>query len=383
MLSELSSTITRSDIGLYRDDGLGVMRGIGKPEIERRKKKIIQIFKKHDLKITVSTGMTAVDYLDLEFDLKFNSFKPYRKPGSEPIYVHKHSNHPPSILKQIPKNIAHRLSDNSSNQAIYQRAAPDYVKALQQGGFNDNLEYSAERPARRNRKRKVIWFNPPYSASVKTNIGREFLRLIRTHFHGRHAFRSIFNRHSVKLSYSCTKNMASIINGHNKKILNVRQEESVDQRTCNCRNKDACPLGNECLTENIVYEATVTSAGQPDDEVKAYIGLCSTSFKDRLAVHKQHMNHRIHRTKCELANHIWNLKDAGKNFILKWKILKKVRGRLVGGACRLCTTEQLLMVDYPDKNKLLNTRFIEKCRHGAKYSLASVVPRTRARVTGD
>ena len=120
-------------------------------------------------------------------------------------------------------------------------------------------------------------------------------------------------------------------------------------------------LGNECLIENTVHEATVTPANRPDEESKIYIGLCSTSFKDRLAAHKQHMNHRIHRTKCELANYIWDLKDAGKNFILKWKILKKVKGRLVGGACRLCTTEQLFMVDYPDKSKLLNTRFIEKC----------------------
>ena len=210
----MSGTVARSDIGLYRDDGLGVMKGIGKPEIERRKKKIIHIFKKHGLNITVSTGMSSVDYLDVEFefDLKNNSFKPYRKAGNEPIYVHKQSNHPQSILKQIPKSIAHRLSDNSSSETIYQRAAPDYTKALELGGFTENLEYCPERPARRNRKRKVIWFNPPYSANVKTNIGREFLKLIRIHFHDRHVFHSIFHKHSVKLSYSCTKNISLIMN---------------------------------------------------------------------------------------------------------------------------------------------------------------------------
>ena len=114
-----------------------------------------------------------------------------------------------------------------------------------------------------------------------------------------------------------------------------------------------------------------------------YIGLCCTTFKERLAVHKQHMKHRIHRTKCELASYVWSLKDTGKSFDIKWNILKKIRGRLVGGACRLCTTEQLIMIEYPDKSKLLNTRFIEKCRHGAKYSLASVGTRTRARETVD
>ena len=57
MLTELDGVINKADIGLYRDDGLGVMRQLGKPEIERRKKIIIQIFKQHKLGITVSAGM--------------------------------------------------------------------------------------------------------------------------------------------------------------------------------------------------------------------------------------------------------------------------------------------------------------------------------------
>ena len=84
------------------------------------------------------------------------------------------------------------------------------------------------------------------------------------------------------------------------------------------------------------------------------------------------MNNRIHRKKCELANYVWDLKDANKKFDIKWKILKKVRGRLVGGACRLCTTEQMFLLEHADKGNLLNTRIIEKCRHGAKYSLSSI-----------
>ena len=38
MLSEISEVIGKEDIGLYRDDGLGIMRQVGGPEIERRKK---------------------------------------------------------------------------------------------------------------------------------------------------------------------------------------------------------------------------------------------------------------------------------------------------------------------------------------------------------
>ena len=93
------------------------------------------------------------------------------------------------------------------------------------------------------------------------------------------------------------------------------------------------------------------------------------------------MNNKAHRTKCELANHVWELKDAGKEFKLEWKILKKVRGRLVGGACRLCTTEQLYIVEHEDRNNLLNSKCVEKCRHGDKYSLKSVI-NTRRQMRG-
>jgi len=97
MLSQISGVIDPADIGLYRDDGLAVSRRLGKPEIERRKKKIIQIFKQNKLGITAESGMTTVVYLDIEFDLKNNSFRPYKKPNNEPLYVHKSSNHPPSV----------------------------------------------------------------------------------------------------------------------------------------------------------------------------------------------------------------------------------------------------------------------------------------------
>ena len=367
MLSEISTVINKNDIGLYRDDGLGVLKRIGRPEIERLKKRIIQIFKQHGLNITVVTGLHVVDYLDVEFDLKKDLFKPYRKPDNDPLYVHKNSNHPPNILKQIPKGIERRLSEISSNEEIFKQSTPLYEEALRKSGFGDKLEYCAEPTRRRRRKRKIIWFNPPYSMNVKTNIGREFLRLLRIHFHRQHVFRKIFNKNTVKLSYSCTKNIFSIISGHNRQITKALPPAS---RECNCRIREQCPLDNKCLTDNIIYEGTVVS--HSDGVSKDYRGLCSTVWKDRWAVHNQHMNHRIHRTKCELAKYVWDLKDQNRTFTITWKILKKVYGRMVGGACRLCTTEKLFIIEHPNKSRLLNSNCIEKCRHGDKFLLASV-----------
>ena len=51
------------------------------------------------------------------------------------------------------------------------------------------------------RKRKIIWHNPPYSANIKTNIGKTFLNLIKNkHFPKTNKLQKIFNRNTVKIS---------------------------------------------------------------------------------------------------------------------------------------------------------------------------------------
>ena len=65
-----------------------------------------------------------------------------------------------------------------------------------------------------------IWFNQPFSKTVSTKIGHYFLNLLDKLFPKNHKFHSIFNRNNVKVSYSCTRNMKSIIPNHNKTILN-------------------------------------------------------------------------------------------------------------------------------------------------------------------
>ena len=50
-------------------------------------------------------------------------------------------------------------------------------------------------------------------------------------------------------------NMKNIISSHNKKITNSYNE--INGKTCNCRNKNICPLDNRCLTDKIVYKSEV------------------------------------------------------------------------------------------------------------------------------
>ena len=53
---------------------------------------------------------------------------------------------------------------------------------------------------------------------------------------------------------------------------------------------------------------------------------------------------------------------------------EKVKGRLVAGACKLCTCEKLRIVDYPEPARLLNSNWIQKCVHARKYLLAFFKP---------
>ena len=81
-------------------------------------------------------------------------------------------------------------------------------------------EYNSNKKTKqKNRKRNIIWFNPPYSKNVVTKVGHYFLKLLDKHFPRHHKLHKIFNRNTVKVSYSCTKNIKSIINCHNKKVL--------------------------------------------------------------------------------------------------------------------------------------------------------------------
>ena len=76
-------------------------------------------------------------------------------------------------------------------------------------GFKEKLGYQQKdvnANSNRNKKkhqRKIIWFKTPVSKSVKTNLGKEFFKLLKRHFPKCHKMSKIFNKNTVKLSYSC------------------------------------------------------------------------------------------------------------------------------------------------------------------------------------
>ena len=133
-----------------------------------------------------------------------------------------------------------RLSDISYDEEEFEKSAPLYQKALEESGFAHHLKYIPPQSSnRRTRRRNIIWFNPPYCKSVKTNVGRHFLKLINKHFPSHHKLHKMINKNNVKVSYSCLDNVGSKISQHNKSIICPKKEEP--SKTCSCPKKKTNP----------------------------------------------------------------------------------------------------------------------------------------------
>ena len=231
----------KTNIGLYRDDGLAVFRNASSLHCEKIKKEFQKLFQQHGLKLIIKCNLEIVDFLDVTLNLTDSTYKPYHKPNDEICYINKESNHPPSITKQLPISIETRLSTISSNKKV---SVSIYQEPIDKSGYNHKLKFQkagTNNTQSRQQKRNIIWSNQPFSKSVVTKIGKTFLRLIDKHFPSHHKLNKLFNQNNVKISYSCMPNVK-----HNKTVLDTPTNTS--ERTCNCINKGKCLLQEKCLT---------------------------------------------------------------------------------------------------------------------------------------
>jgi len=111
--------------------------------------------------------------------------------------------------------------------------------------------------------------------NVQTNAGKIVLKLVKKHFPKNHMLHKLF---------TCMPNIATIISGHNKQVLNPKQET----HSCNCRRKTECPLSNECLTPSVIYQAEIKN--DKNNDKKTCIGASATPFKERF---RNHIKDRI------------------------------------------------------------------------------------------
>ena len=287
--------------------------------------------------------------------------------------------------KQLPRSIEKRLSQLSSFKDIFYETTPYYGQRLASCGYNEKLTYQQKgennennKNIGKNRKRNIIWFNPPYSKSLKTNIGKYFFRLLNKHFPPGHKLYKIFNKNTLKLSYSCMPNLNAKIDGHNKKILENTPPPKA--KLCNCLKKENCPMRGACLTENVLYYARISC----DDETckpKLYKGICETTFKKRYANHKKSFNAEKNKNDTKLSTEHWKL--ANKNLYprISWSIKGNYKSYNPNSKKRsLCLHEKLEIVDDPEEI-LLNKRseVISQRRHRNKYKLKTLVSNKKDR----
>ena len=221
-----------------------------------------------------------VNFLDITLDLRTGSYKPYMKENDTPLYVHSGSNHPPRILKNIPISVNRRLSKISSSKELFEKAVPPYQNALRKSGYDHKLQYEipkTNKSKKKNRKRPVTWFNPPFSVNIQSNVGKEFLQLLDRAFPPSNPLHRLFTRQTVKLAYKCMPNMAASVARHNNKVL---RSEKSDPKPCNCEGGvGSCPVLGACKQKGVIYEACVKQRSSGKKET--YTGLTGRCFKDR------------------------------------------------------------------------------------------------------
>ena len=374
LLSLLSTISSKQNIGLYRDDGLAVFKNISGPQSEKIKKQFQKVFNENDLQIEIMCNQKIVNYLDVTLNLNNGTYKPFRKPNDETLYINAKSNHPPNIVKQLPVSIENRLRDLSSSKQIFEEAAVHYQEALTKCGYDYKLTYETpdnqtQTNRNRSRKRNVLWFNPPFSRNVSTNVAKYFLDLIDKHFPINHKYRKLFNRNNLKVSYSCMQNMNSIVNAHNKKIMAEENREKT--KTCSCPRNTICPLNGNCLSENTLYAGTISS-NLPNYQDKEYAGMTAPPWKLRFGNHKLSFNNRKYE-KCEIAKEVWKIKDQGGDFNVEWRIIGHDPSyNPVAKKCNLCIAEKLYIAENIESDlvRLIHTRdeMITKYRHRNKYA---------------
>ena len=160
--------------------------------------------------------------------------------------------------------------------------------------------------------------------------------------------------------------MKNLIKQHNSRVLS--EPASHQEKSCNCRNKNSCPLDGNCQVKNNVYKATV----RREENYCIYYGTAEGEFKTRYNNHTNSFRHRKSINETELSKYIWQMNEKNIDFNLKWEIgaftyLYKCGTR----RCGLCLTEKLLIIR-GDPLISLNkrTELMSKCRHRNKFTLA-------------
>ena len=218
-----------------------------------------------------------------------------------------------------------------------------------------NLSCNESNQRNRNqRNRNIIWYNPPFDLQVKTNIGKTFLQLLDRNFPPHHRLHKIINKSTVKISYSSMPNMTSHISYHNKSIIQESKKwQHQNPKKCDCQVAENCLLNGNCKQSAVIHQADVT----PEiDKKHTYNELTEGPFKERLFGHRTSFKYGKYKYKSKLSSFIWEIKNKGQNFEIRWSVIRGSNPYKVGSKKFNLRFWEKFHIMTEDKDKLLNER---------------------------
>ena len=120
----------------------------------------------------------------------------------------------------------------------------------------------------------------------------------------------------------------------------------------------------------MIYQAKVI------DKKAEYIGMTTTSFKQRFANHKKSFKHQDYQNETALSSFIWD-KNLNPTPNIQWKILKKTSKYQPGQkACQICVSEKYFIIKGLLKPKNINkkTDIASQCVHRRDATLKYFKP---------
>ena len=174
---------------------------------------------------------------------------------------------------------------------------------------------SPQPPNKKRNRRYVTWFNPSFDCNVKTKTCAKFLRLIDKHFPKGHPLRPLINRDTGKIGYRCLPSMAKAISNHSNKVLNNNQPtQNPQEKLCNCKQKEDCPMGGESMFETrVIISSNCKTEGE---DAQNYVGTTASSIKERYSVKlqswriKRHNIERLYLAAQKRREEIWTRKTV-------------------------------------------------------------------------
>ena len=125
-------------IGLFRDDGLALVKGITEADITWINNWFDDLFPNFSFEIKIAK---SIEFLDITISITNETIvtAPYSKPSCTHKYVPPQSGHDRMVISAIPYSVFYRLKLISSTKNIFEEAAKEYWNYLLKSGYDENL----------------------------------------------------------------------------------------------------------------------------------------------------------------------------------------------------------------------------------------------------